>query len=33
LSRAFTVLAEADTKKLNAAYQEALMALQGLLAA
>jgi hypothetical protein len=33
MSRAFTVLAEAETKKLNAAYQEALMALQGLLAA
>ncbi|HEY7247376.1 MAG TPA: J domain-containing protein [Xanthobacteraceae bacterium] len=33
MSNAFTALAEAETKKLNVAYQEALMALQGLLAA
>jgi uncharacterized membrane protein YciS (DUF1049 family) len=33
MSTAFTALAEAETKKLNAAYQEALLALQGLLMA
>jgi DnaJ-domain-containing protein 1 len=31
MSTAFTALAEAETKKLNAAYQQALLALQGLL--
>jgi DnaJ domain len=33
MSNAFTALAETETKKLNIAYQEALMALQGLLTA
>jgi len=33
MSTAFTALAETETKKLNAAYQEALLALQGLLMA
>jgi len=33
MSGAFTALAETETKKLNAAYQEALLALQGLLTA
>ncbi len=33
MSSAFTALAEAETKKLNVAYQEALVTLQGLLTA
>jgi hypothetical protein len=33
MSTAFTALAETETKKLNAAYQDALLALQGLLTA